>query len=69
MPIADNTYHPLAQKKEKETQELQDPLKDVSLNTFKFRSVSPTLTWVDIQMLLLTQQPTQSFMGAAASGV
>ena len=61
----------LAQKrKKKEIQELQDPLKDVSLNTFKFRSVSPTLTWVGYPDVAVNPtNHSEFYVATAASGV
>lgn len=59
----------LAQKrKKKETQEVQDPLKDVSLSTFKFRNVGPALTSGRIADIAVNPTNHSEFYVAAAAG-
>ncbi len=57
-------------RKKKETQEVQDPLKDVSLSSFKFRSVGPALTSGRIADIAVNpENHSEYYIAAAAGGV
>lgn len=68
--LATDTFAQRKKKKEKAKEEVQDPLKDVSLGSFKFRSVGPALTSGRIADIAVNpDNHSEYYIAAAAGGV